>query len=45
MAVKNGADNGILFKNRKGVEYVFDNLTRPTNPSGKLNVFYSTVLT
>jgi hypothetical protein len=25
MAVKDGAVNGILFKNRKGVEYVFDN--------------------
>jgi hypothetical protein len=25
MAVKDGVVNGILFKNRKGVEYVFDN--------------------
>jgi hypothetical protein len=25
MAVKDGAVNGISFKNRKGVEYVFDN--------------------
>ncbi len=39
MAVKNGAVNGISFKNRKGVEYVFDNedeyeiLMEPDEPS------------
>jgi hypothetical protein len=39
MAVKDGALNGILFKNRKGVEYVFDNedeyktLMEPDEPS------------
>jgi hypothetical protein len=39
MAVKDGAVNGILFKNRKGVEYMFDNedeyetLMEPDEPS------------
>ncbi len=39
MAVKYGAVNGISFKNRKGVEYVFDNedeyktLMEPDEPS------------
>ncbi len=39
MAVKDGAVNGISFKNRKGVEYVFDNedeyetLMEPDEPS------------
>jgi hypothetical protein len=39
MAVKDGEVNGILFKNRKGVEYVFDNedeyetLMEPDEPS------------
>jgi hypothetical protein len=39
MAMKDGAVNGISFKNRKGVEYVFDNedeyktLMEPDEPS------------
>ncbi len=39
MAVNDGAVNGILFKNRKGVEYVFDDedeyktLIEPDEPS------------
>ncbi len=44
MAVKDGAVNGILFKNRKGVEYVFDNedeyetLMEPDEPSPYLDI-------